>query len=285
MKIPRRRFLHLAAGAVALPATSRFATAQTYPTRPITLIVPFAPGGVNDVIARVMADRMRRSLGQPIIIENVTGADGGIATTRAARARSDGYTIDLGNNGTHGLNGALYPLQYDVLNDFAPISPLVTAPEVLFARKSMAAKDLNELIAWLKANPNKVSAGITALGRLISERNRDAICSGALSWQRSRDARLGGWSDRSAIQPTGSPTIDAGREHKGLCSYKQHAHGASARHPDLCQDGTAEAPLVRLDRPFRTQRHAKRYHRQAQCGDGGSTRRADGAISARRSRA
>jgi tripartite-type tricarboxylate transporter receptor subunit TctC len=126
------------------------------------MIVPVAAGGPTDVIGRLMAQRMKGSLGQPIIIENVTGAEGSIGIGRAARARPDGHTIDLGTVGTHVLNGAFYSLQYDVLNDFAPIAPLVTNPLVLFARKTIPAKHLNELIAWLKANPNKVSAGTGA---------------------------------------------------------------------------------------------------------------------------
>jgi tripartite-type tricarboxylate transporter receptor subunit TctC len=130
MKIPRRRFLHLAAGAAVLPAVSSIASAQTYPSRPITMIVPSTPGNSGDAVARVVAERMRQSLRQPIIIENVGGAGGNIATGRAAHARPDGYTIELGIISTHVLNGAFYSLPYDVLNDFAPISPLVTAPIV-----------------------------------------------------------------------------------------------------------------------------------------------------------
>jgi tripartite-type tricarboxylate transporter receptor subunit TctC len=109
-----------------------------------------------------VAEPMRTLLGQPIIIENVGGADGNIGTGRAARARADGYTINFGTVSTHMMNGALYSLPYDVLNDFAPISPLVASPFVLYARKTMPAKDLNELIVWLKANPNKASAGVAA---------------------------------------------------------------------------------------------------------------------------
>src|SRR5215813_8454260 len=159
MELPRRLFLQLVASAAALPAVSPMAWAQAYPTRPITMIVPFPAGGASDAIARVLAEQMRGSLGQPIIIENVGGANASIGTGRAARARPDGYTIELGTIGAHTLNGALYSLRYDVLNDFAPISPLVSSPSVLYARKTMPAKDLNELIAWLKANPNKASAG------------------------------------------------------------------------------------------------------------------------------
>ena len=166
MKLPRRRFLHLAAGAVALPAVSRIARAQAYPTRPITMIVPFTAGGGIDVTGRVLADRMRRSLGQPVIVENVTGGDGNIATDRAVRARADGYTIEIGIISTHALNSAFYSLSYDVLNDFAPISPIVTFPGVYFGRKTLPAKDLPELIAWLKANPDKASLAVVGTGGL-----------------------------------------------------------------------------------------------------------------------
>jgi len=169
MRLPRRQFLHLAAGAAALPAISRSTEAQTYPTRPITMVVPFLAGSSADATARVLAEQMRSSLGQPIIIENVSGADGSIGTGRVARARPDGYTIELGVTSTHMMNGAVYSLPYDVVNDFAPISPLATVPGVLFARKTMPASDLNELIAWLKANPNKASAGIaTSYQRLVT---------------------------------------------------------------------------------------------------------------------
>jgi tripartite-type tricarboxylate transporter receptor subunit TctC len=164
VKFPRRQFLHLAVGAAALPIVPRISTGQTtYPTRPITMIVPAAAGGTLDVVGRLLAERMSGSVRQPIIIENVSGADGSIAAGRAARARPDGYTIDIGYLGNHVLNGAFYSLQYDVLNDFAPISSLAMGPHFLFARKTMAAKNLSELIAWLKANPNKASAGVSTV--------------------------------------------------------------------------------------------------------------------------
>jgi tripartite-type tricarboxylate transporter receptor subunit TctC len=131
--------------------------------------VPSAAGASIDTIGRIVAERMRHPLGQPVIVENVSGADGSIGVGRAVRARPDGYTIDLGFLGSHVLNGAFYSLPYDVLNDFAPISPLVTFPQVLLARKTMPAKDLNDLIAWLKVNPNKASVGVSAVGpRLVA---------------------------------------------------------------------------------------------------------------------
>jgi tripartite-type tricarboxylate transporter receptor subunit TctC len=162
MKLARRKFLHLAAGAVALPAISRVAKAQTYPTRPITIVVPYAAGGSADLISRVVAERMRRWLRQPIIVENVSGADGSIGTARVVGARPDGYTIVLGGMSTLVFNGALYSLPYDVLNSVTPISPLVTTPFVLLARKTMPANSLHELLDWLKNNLDKASAGIVS---------------------------------------------------------------------------------------------------------------------------
>jgi tripartite-type tricarboxylate transporter receptor subunit TctC len=164
MKLHRRKFLHLAMGTAALAAGSRHARAQAYPARPITLIVPFPAGGVVDLVARSVAEGMRASLGQPIIIENVAGADGGIGVGRGARAAPDGYTLISGAWNTHVGNGALYVLQYDVLNDFAPVSLLASTPLLIVARKSLPANDLGSLIAWLKANPDKASQGTLGVG-------------------------------------------------------------------------------------------------------------------------
>jgi tripartite-type tricarboxylate transporter receptor subunit TctC len=171
MNLPRRRLLCLMAAAAAVPAIARVAIAQTYPARPVTMIVPFPAGGANDVIARIMAERMRAPLGQRIVIENVGGADGGIGAGRTARARPDGYTVCLGIDGAFVLNGAFYSLPYDVLNDFTPISPVATGPVVLVARTTMPAKDVGELIAWLKSHPGEASAGMNTLGfRLLAAR-------------------------------------------------------------------------------------------------------------------
>jgi tripartite-type tricarboxylate transporter receptor subunit TctC len=164
MVLPRRKFLHLAASILALPAVFGVAKAQTYPTRPITMIVPFAAGGATDVIARLVAKPMGESLGQSIIIENVGGADGSTGTGRAARARADGYTIITGLKESQILNGAFYSLPYDVLKDFVPISPLVSLPYILFTKKTIPAADVNELITWLKLNNGRTSAGIGNTG-------------------------------------------------------------------------------------------------------------------------
>jgi tripartite-type tricarboxylate transporter receptor subunit TctC len=164
MKLPRRHFLHLAAGAAAVPAVSRLAWAQVYPSRPITMIVPFPAGGPLDTIARIMAEGMRGSLGQPIIIENVSGAGGTLGVGRVARSAGDGYTLSAGFLGTHVINGAIYALQYDVLNDFEPVSRFAGSSWLIVAKNSMPATDLKGLIAWLKANPGKASQGTVGVG-------------------------------------------------------------------------------------------------------------------------
>jgi tripartite-type tricarboxylate transporter receptor subunit TctC len=128
------------------------------------MIVPLPAGGTLDVMGRILAERMRGALGQPVIVENVSGAGGSIGTGRVARATPDGYTIALGYLNTHVLNGAFYSLPYDVLNDFEPILPVAANPTVLFARKTMPANNLNELIVWLKANPNRAAAGFYSAG-------------------------------------------------------------------------------------------------------------------------
>jgi tripartite-type tricarboxylate transporter receptor subunit TctC len=144
MKAPRRRFLRLIAGALALPTAWQIAEAQTYPSRPLTMIVPVAAGGPMDSVARIMAERMREFLGQPVIVENVTGAGGTIGVGRVARAASDGYTFILGNNSTHVLNGAVYTLQYDLLNDFEPVSLIATNPLLIVAKRGMPANNLRD---------------------------------------------------------------------------------------------------------------------------------------------
>src|SRR5499433_3724931 len=164
MKLPRRRFLHLAAGAAALPAVSRIARAQAYPSRPITMIVPFPAGGPTDTLGRIMAEGMRASLGQTIVIENVTGAGSTIGVGHAAQAAPDGYTLSLGNWTSHMGAGALYPIQYDLRKDFAPISLLTFAPMLIVARNDLPTKDAKELIAWLKASPGKATAATVGAG-------------------------------------------------------------------------------------------------------------------------
>src|SRR5262245_27053341 len=160
MKLHRRQFLYLAAGAVALPTASRIAWAQTYPLRPITIVVPFPAGGSTDVIGRILAEKMRASLGQTVIIENVGGAGGSIGVGRVARAAPDGYTLDIGQWDTHVANGATYTLNYDLRNGFEPVALISSNPLLILSKKTMPADDLKGLIAWLKANPERASAAV-----------------------------------------------------------------------------------------------------------------------------
>jgi len=140
------------------------AGAQAYPTRPIIMVVPLAPGGSTDVLGRIMAQGMRATLGQPVIVENTAGAGGTIGVTRAERAAPDGYTILWGMWGTNMANGAIYDLGFDLLNDFEPIALVATQPFLITARKTMPANNLRELIAWLKANGDKTTEGTSGVG-------------------------------------------------------------------------------------------------------------------------
>jgi tripartite-type tricarboxylate transporter receptor subunit TctC len=160
----RRQFLHLAVGAAALPAISRVAWGQTYPSRPITVVVGYAAGGPTDTIARIVTERMKASLGQPVVVENVTGASGSIGTGRVARATPDGYTLSIGDVSTHAFNGAIYALQYDLLKDFEPVALLPRNPQLILAKNAVPARNLIELIAWLKANQDKASQATGGTG-------------------------------------------------------------------------------------------------------------------------
>jgi tripartite-type tricarboxylate transporter receptor subunit TctC len=163
MTLSRRQFLH-AAAAPALVAGSGSTRAQAYPSRPIAMIVPFPPGGLTDVLGRVLAAGMQAALGQTVVIENVGGASGSIGTGRVARAAPDGYTIVLGIWNTQVANGATYTLDYDVVKDFAPIALCADAPLVLLAKNTAPANDLRGYMAWLKANPDKASMATVGIG-------------------------------------------------------------------------------------------------------------------------
>jgi tripartite-type tricarboxylate transporter receptor subunit TctC len=161
--IARRTVLAaLAFAAVSVPLAS--ASAELYPSRPITIVVPFPAGGPTDTIARIVSEQMSASLAQPIVIENVTGAAGAIGAGRVARAAPDGYTLCVGFLGTHVLNGAVLSLEYDVVKDFQPIAMLASNPQLIVATKAVPANNLAEFIAWLKANPGKATQGTAGVG-------------------------------------------------------------------------------------------------------------------------
>jgi len=222
MNLCRRQFLHRAAGAAAFPFALHAAHAQSYPTRPITIVVPFAPGGPTDLLARIMAEPMRAILGQPVIVENVGGAAGSIGVGRAVRASGDGHTLSIGTISSHVLTGALYSLQYDLLKDLEPIAPLVSEPYMIVARKSMPASDLKELIAWLKENPDKASQGHSGVGSVGHVTG--------ISFQRETNTRFGLVPYRGsgpALQDLLAGNIDLMME--GSSNFLQQVHAGNLK--------------------------------------------------------
>ena len=160
-----KRVIHALGGLAALALAAGPAAAQDYPTRPITLIVPFAAGGPTDVISRIVSEHMSRTLGQQIVIENVVGAGGTTASTRAKRANPDGYTLITGHMGTHAASVPLYPnLQYHPSNDFEPISMLAGTPVLILAKKDFPPKDLKEFVTYVKANETKLNMAHAGVG-------------------------------------------------------------------------------------------------------------------------
>jgi tripartite-type tricarboxylate transporter receptor subunit TctC len=158
------RKLLIAAAFVAVCASATAVSAQTFPTKPVTIVVPFAAGGPSDVLARVLGDRMRTTLNQTVVVENTTGAAGTIGVGRVVRSPADGYTISFGHLGTHVVNGAIYPLNFDLLNDLEPVGLVGGNPMVIVSKLGVPAKDLKELIAWLKANDAKATFGTAGVG-------------------------------------------------------------------------------------------------------------------------
>jgi tripartite-type tricarboxylate transporter receptor subunit TctC len=151
-------------GAALLAAGTISCFSQSYPSRPITMVVPFPAGGPSDVLARVLSEGMRPSLGQPVIIENVGGAAGSIGVTRVQRAAPDGYTIVLGNLGTHVFNGAIYPLGYDLLTGFTSVAQLPANHQLLVVSNNTPVANVTELIAWIKSHADKVTAATAGPG-------------------------------------------------------------------------------------------------------------------------
>ena len=159
-----RRLLTVMFAALLGIGCSDLAAAQDYPTRAITMIVPFPAGGATDTLARFLAEKLRGALGQPVIIENIAGAAGSIGVGRAVRSVADGYTLSIGTSTTHMLTGGLYALSFDLLKDLEPIILIGSEPLLIVGKKSLPADDLKGLIAWLKANPDKASVGIAGVG-------------------------------------------------------------------------------------------------------------------------
>src|SRR5215467_11613436 len=172
MKLPRRKFLHLAAGAAALPTVSRIAQAQAYPSRPVRLVVSAPAGGGNDIVARLMGQWLSERLGQPFVIENRPGAGGNIGTEAVVRAAADGYTLLL-ITANNAINATLYEkLSFNFSRDIAPVAGITRAPEVMVANLSVPSRTIPEFIAYAKANTGKLnmaSAGIATLSHVAGE--------------------------------------------------------------------------------------------------------------------
>ncbi len=160
----RKRTLLAAAMAATLVGLTSPGATEEYPSRAITMVVPFPAGGPTDTLARILGERMRVSLGQPVVIENVTGAGASIGVTRAVQSPADGYTLSIGNWTSHVGAGAIYPVSWDALTDLAPVSLLTATPLIIVGKNAIPAKDGRELIAWLKANPGKASAATVGAG-------------------------------------------------------------------------------------------------------------------------
>ncbi|MBR0895004.1 tripartite tricarboxylate transporter substrate binding protein BugD [Bradyrhizobium tropiciagri] len=149
---------------LAMLAFTRTVSAETWPAHPITIVVPFAAGGPSDAMARILGEHMKQSLGEVLLIENVTGAGGSIGVGRAVRAAPDGYTVSFGHLGTHVANGAIYKLGYDLVTDLEPVVLLPSNPMIIVSKNAVPAKSLKELLAWLKSRPEPPTAGTAGAG-------------------------------------------------------------------------------------------------------------------------
>jgi len=158
------RFLLAAVLALSIGGAAAQSASNPFPVKPVVMVVPFSAGGPTDTIARLLGERMTKSLGQTVLVENTAGAAGSIAMGRVARAAPDGYLIGIGHIGPNVFNGAIYQLQYDLLKDFEPVAMVATNPQVLVGKTGLAAKDLKELVAWAKANGDNVSYGTAGAG-------------------------------------------------------------------------------------------------------------------------
>jgi len=272
-------------------ATISPATAQVYPSRPITMVVPFPPGGAFDTIGRLMAERMKTSLGQPVIVENGGGANGSIGVGRVARASADGYTLVLGYWGTHVVNAAIYVLQYDVQTDFEPISLVVANPQVIVSKNALPAKDLRGLVGWLEANPDK--------GTLATVGSGSPPHIAGLFFQKLTETRfqfvpyrggapamqdlVAGQVDLSILQAALAP--GASRKDQGICCHRQDPPELGVRHSDHGRGGRAGASRYHVVRAVGAQGHAQDHCRQAQCRGRGCARRSGRSSTACRDRA
>ncbi len=252
--------------AIALMAFAGIAgvQAQSYPSRQLTIVVPFPPGGSTDVVGRIMAEKMRPLLGQPVIIENVGGAGGSIAVGRVARAAPDGYTIDIGQWDTH-VGSIIYPLNYDLQKDFEPIGLISINPQLMVAKKALPADDLKGLVAWMKANPGKITfvnqnAAGQVSGILLQQLTGTQVQ--FIPYRGAGPAMtdlISGQVDLLVVQGAVALPQVRGGTIKAIVNLSDLRRGRCAR--------TVYVGMVRV---FRAQEHAEGYHRQTQQRDSAS---------------
>ena len=277
---------------VLLAASIATAWSQTYPSRPITAIVPYAAGGPTDIITRVTAEHMRSTLGQPIIVENVVGAGGTIGVGRVARAAPDGYTIILGNWGSFAVTGAIYTLPYDLRTDFEPISPVATEPLLICAKQSAPPKDLRELLAWVKANDDKLSTGTSGVGgpshvagvvfqQMTGTRFQMVPYRGAAP---ATQALVAGQHDFGIVRAGRHPAACALRYGQMLRGHGRAAAHDRARISERRRGRPAGHVPVGLARLLGAKGHSERDDRQAECCNRRSPRRPGGDQAPARSR-
>jgi len=278
--IGRTLLLAAIAGASLALAAAPAAAQSNYPNRPINMIVPLAPGGSTDALGRIMAQAMSKNLGQPVVVENVSGAAGTIGVTRAVRSPPDGYTVLWGMWGTNVANGAIYNLGFDLLNDFEPVALVATQPFLIDTRKTMPAKDLKELVAWLKANGDKTTMGTSGVGspsHVAGVLMQNML---GLKWQMvayrsaglATNDLLAGITDIQLDTPAVSlPHVRAG----ALKAYAVTAPKRIAVAPEIPTTDEAGMPgyyFFLLARAVGAERHAEAGHRQAQCRGAGRAR-------------
>jgi tripartite-type tricarboxylate transporter receptor subunit TctC len=238
MKLPRRNFLHLAAAAAVLPAVSRIAWAQAYPSRPVHIIVGFAPAGGIDIVARLIGQWLQERLGQPFIVENRPGAASNIATEAVVRAAADGYTL-LFVSTPNAINTTLYEkLNFNFIRDVAPVAGIMVVPNVMVVHPSVPAKTVPEFITHAKANPGKVnlaSGGVGGPSHVAGElfKMMAGVGPRTLSWRRAGTHRSDrGTSASHILHHAGVDRIHQGRQ--AACARRNHrdARGSAPRHSD-----------------------------------------------------
>jgi tripartite-type tricarboxylate transporter receptor subunit TctC len=274
MSLPRRRFLHLVSGAVLLPAVSRIARAQAYPTSPVRIIVGAAAGGTNDILARLIGQWLSDKLGQPYLVEDRPGAGGNIATEAVVRARADGYTLHL--SGTPDtVNATLYDkLNFSFVRDIAPVASIMRTPLVVVVNPSIPVKTLTELIAYAKADPRRLDMGSAGIGtppHIAGElfKMRAGVDMQHVPYRGGAPA-VSDFDRRTAADHVRRDArlhrTCQGRQATRPRGHDRDALGGVAGHPNRggCFAGLRVEPL---DRHRCAQEHARRHHREAEQGD------------------